>query len=170
MSVLSKGAGDAGMLLKTVSKPIKPLSACPDSPCAQATPASPAPSSPAPASAASGAVNLSGNPMVDMMSVFSMMYGASGVASTPLGLVLNANTAMTVISGARQPLSRVSRCWQRRARGVAAQLQCSTGVRDSLAAACVLCTCCCQLSAASAPHGPLERAQKACKCAQTPHV
>jgi hypothetical protein len=31
--------------------------------------------------------------------VFSMMYGASGVAATPLGLVLNANTAMTVISG-----------------------------------------------------------------------
>jgi hypothetical protein len=36
---------------------------------------------------------------VDMMSVFSMMYGASGVAATPLGGVLNMNTAMTVISG-----------------------------------------------------------------------
>jgi hypothetical protein len=43
--------------------------------------------------------NMTGNPMVDMMSVFSMMYGASGAAATPLGLVLNANTAMTVISG-----------------------------------------------------------------------
>lgn len=33
------------------------------------------------------------------MSVFSMMYGASGVAATPLGGLLNMNTAMTVISG-----------------------------------------------------------------------
>jgi hypothetical protein len=42
---------------------------------------------------------LSGNPMVDMMSVFSMMYGAANAGQNPLGAVLNFPTAMTVISG-----------------------------------------------------------------------
>jgi hypothetical protein len=97
VSIVSKGAKDAGLLLKTVSKPIKALSECPSSPCqppaAPATPATPA--TPAPAT-----LNLTGNPMVDMMSVFSMMYGAANAGQNPLGAVLNFNTAMTVISGA----------------------------------------------------------------------
>jgi hypothetical protein len=38
--------------------------------------------------------------MVDMMSVFSMMYGAANAGQNPLGAVLNFNTAMTVIAGA----------------------------------------------------------------------
>jgi hypothetical protein len=62
LSVLSKGVSDSGMLVKTVSKPIKPLSACPLSPCQTSTPA---PSSPAPATTNNnGALNFTGNPMV----------------------------------------------------------------------------------------------------------
>lgn len=63
LSVLSKGASDTGMLIKTVTKPVKALSACPLSPCQTSTPA---PSSPAPATVSNnnGALNLTGNPMV----------------------------------------------------------------------------------------------------------
>lgn len=96
VSVLSRGPNDAGLLLKTVSKPVKALSACPTSPCNTAAPATP--STPAPATA-NAALNLTGNPMVDMMSVFSMMADAANAGQNPLGAVLNFPTAMSVIAG-----------------------------------------------------------------------
>lgn len=99
VSVLSRGPKDAGLLLKTLSKPINALSACPASPCSTSAPATPSSPAPATASTSNAALNMTGNPMVDMMSVFSMMYGAANAGQNPLGAVLNFPTAMTVISG-----------------------------------------------------------------------
>lgn len=110
ISVLSKAPTDAGLLLKTVSKPIKALSACPQSPCVKdSTASAPAPTTTTPTPATPSALNITGNPMVDMMSVMSMLAGSSGLGATPLGMLLNYQTAMTVISGALGVIALPSR-------------------------------------------------------------
>jgi len=102
ITVLSKAPNSAALLLKTVSRPIKALKDCPQSPCVKSATAQ----TPSTAVTESGSRPAS-NPTVDAMSAFSMLYGASGVQSTPLGMIINPATALTVLSGTQELVGAV---------------------------------------------------------------
>jgi hypothetical protein len=104
LSVLSKAQTASAMAIKTVAKPIKALSACPASTCNPSSSPAPAASpAPSPAPAGSTTIKLTGNPAVDMMTMWGMFasgMNTSGFMNMPFLPGMDFNTVLTIISGA----------------------------------------------------------------------